>query len=256
MRLLRIDERGELTFTQDLHDNIPPYAILSHTWGDDEDEVHFDDLKQASYKKKSGYTKIRFCAEQAEKDQLKYFWVDTCCIHKANLTELTEAINSMFQWYQNAIKCYVFLSDVPGPDGEEDKKQQKWKSAFRESRWFKRGWTLQELLAPASVEFFSREGTCLGCKSTLEDLIHETTGIQTAALRSAPLSGFSVDERMLWAQRRDTKKKEDKAYCLFGIFDVLIPLLYGEGEEKAFSRLRKEIDGSQEGGLSTAWTTL
>ncbi|OQV11358.1 NB-ARC domain-containing protein, partial [Cladophialophora immunda] len=145
----------------------------------------------------------------------------------------------MFRWYRNAVKCYVYLADVSIPDGE-DPTQRTWERAFRSSRWFTRGWTLQELLAPASVEFFSREGQRLGSRSTLEQPIHEITDIPITALRGASLSQFSVDERMRWAARRHTKKKEDQAYCLLGIFDLFMPPIYGEGDH-AFIRLNKEL---------------
>jgi len=246
MHLLKLDDKGELSLTEDLHDYIPPYAILSHTWRDDKDEVVFEDLKYKSFKKKAGYAKIRFCGEQAKKDNLEYFWVDTCCINKANNTEYSEAINSMFRWYREAIKCYVYLSDVSVRDGDEDHTKRTWKLEFRNSKWFTRGWTLQELLAPASVEFFSGEEERLGSRSTLEQQIHEITGIPITALRGTPLSQFSVKDRMGWAVKRNTKKKEDKAYCLLGIFDVFMPLIYGEGENAA-TRLREEINKSRRG---------
>ena len=241
MRLLKFDREG-LSLTEDLQDNIPAYAVLSHTWGDDKDEVNFDDLKHGSYQTKAGYEKIRFCGEQAKKDKLEFFWVDTCCINKANnVHEYSEAINSMFRWYRDAAKCYVYLSDVFVSDGDDDHAKRTWKLAFRKSRWFTRGWTLQELLAPTSVEFFSREGERLGDKKTLEQQIYEITSIPSAALRGTPLSKFSVDERMRWAANRSTKKKEDEAYCLLGIFNVFMPLIYGE-RENAFVRLRESID--------------
>ncbi|OCT52689.1 hypothetical protein CLCR_09605 [Cladophialophora carrionii] len=242
MRLLKIDRLGNLSLTEDLQDNLPAYAILSHTWGDDKDEVKFDDLRSESWKNKAAAAKIRFCSEQAKKDNLTHFWVDTCCINKANSTEYSEAINSMFRWYRNADKCYVYLVDVSS-HGEDGHYRQTWQQDFRESRWFRRGWTLQELLAPTSVEFFSREEQRLGDKKALEHLIHEITDIPTAALRGAALSQFGVDDRLRWAENRDTKKQEDKAYCLLGIFGVFIPLIYGEGEY-AFTRLKEEINKS------------
>ncbi|EXJ60464.1 hypothetical protein A1O7_04617 [Cladophialophora yegresii CBS 114405] len=245
MRLLKIDGAGGLSLTEDLQDNLPAYAILSHTWGDDKDEVNFDDLRSESWKKKAGAAKIRFCGEQAKKDNMAHFWVDTCCINKANSTEYSEAINSMFRWYRNADKCYVFLLDV-SIYSRDANSRQTWEQAFRDSRWFTRGWTLQELLAPASVEFFSREEQRLGDKKALEQLIHEITDIPTAALRGAALSQFSVDDRLRWAEKRNTKKQEDKAYCLLGIFGVFMPLIYGEGEY-AFTRLKGEIDKSLRG---------
>lgn len=242
MRLLKLDNEGTLSLTKELEVNVPPYAILSHTWGDDKDEVNFDDLHK-SFQNKAGYAKIRFCGERAKRDNLEYFWVDTCCFNKADHTECTYAINSMFRWYRDAAKCYVYLSDVSVSGGGEDHPEWTWKSAFRNSRWFTRGWTLQELLAPASIEFFSREGEHLGNKKTLEQQIHEITRIPIAALRGVPLSQFSVHERMRWAAKRNTRKKEDQAYCLLGIFDVFMPLIYGEGEH-ALIRLRNEVDQS------------
>lgn len=242
MRLLKFDDQGELSLTGDLQDDIPLYAILSHTWGDDKDEVDFDDLKHKSFMNKAGYAKIRFCGEQAKKDKLQYFWVDTCCINKANNTEYSEAINSMFRWYRDAVKCYVYLANVSISVGE-DHTERTWERSFRNSKWFTRGWTLQELLAPASVEFFSQEGERLGSRSTLEQQIHEITGIPIAALRGTLLSQFSVDERMRWALKRNTKKKEDKAYCLLGIFAIFMHPIYGEGDH-AFIRLNKELGRS------------
>src|SRR6266498_2385057 len=104
MRLLEIKNSGEFSLTKDFIDNIPPYAILSHTWGEDEDEVTFNDLVTGAGKSKTGYRKIQFCGKQAERDKLQYFWVDTCCINKPDYTELSEAINSMFRWYRDANK--------------------------------------------------------------------------------------------------------------------------------------------------------
>jgi hypothetical protein len=117
--------------------------------------------------------------------------------------------------------------------------QRWWKPAFRKSRWFTRGWTLQELFAPEFVEFFSRGGELLGDKKTLEQQIHEITGIPIKALRGTLLSNFSVNERISWAETRETKRKEDKVYSLSGIFDVSLPVLYGEGEDMAFRRLKQ-----------------
>jgi Heterokaryon incompatibility protein (HET) len=242
MRLLEVDSHGELSLTKNFIEDIPPYAILSHTWGADEDEVTLSDLENGSGKGKAGYVKIQFCREQAEKDGLQYFWVDTCCINKANHAELSEAITSMFGWYHDAHECYVYLSDVPAREcNNNGQTEQTWELAFRNSRWFTRGWTLQELLAPASVKFFA-QGELLGDKKLLRELIHKITGVPLAALSGVPLSNFSIDERLQWATKRETKRKEDKAYCLLGIFGVFMPPLYGEGEY-AFIRLRKEIGG-------------
>jgi hypothetical protein len=219
---------------------IPPYAILSHTW--EGQEVTFrglrdhSSLKEADAKLKAGYKKLFFCAEQAKRDGLDHFWVDTCCIDKSNSQELQEAINSMFRWYQNAKKCYVFLSDV-----EHSTLDGSSRSALMGSRWFTRGWTLQELLAPISVEFFSVEGIRLGDKALLKDIIHEITGIPVEALPGDRLSDFSIDSRFSWAEKRQTSREEDRAYCLLGIFGVHLPLIYSEGEENALDRLRDAI---------------
>jgi hypothetical protein len=249
MRLLR-SNTGELSFSRNFvgKDTIPPYAILSHTWGADAEEVTFEDIKEGTGKDKLGYKKIRFCGEQAKQDNLEYFWVDTCCINKADFTELSEAINSMFRWYRNATRCYVYLSDVSSPvsDTNEESNPRPWESDFQKSRWFTRGWTVQELLAPSSVEFFSREQKRLGDKGSLKQQIHERTGIAHSALQETPLSQFSVDERFSWIERRQTKLEEDKAYSLLGIFDIYMPLIYGEGEENAFKRLRASIQMEKE----------
>ncbi|KAH6644841.1 ankyrin repeat-containing domain protein [Boeremia exigua] len=237
MRLLYTTGDGSLEWTEDFARNkIPPYAILSHTWG--AQEMTFDDLKDIeNAQSKEGFRKIRFCAQQVKRDGLDYFWIDTCCINKANYTELSKAINSMFRWYQNAEKCYVFLSDVGNDTLEGDGE-----SVFRQSRWFTRGWTLQELLAPRSVEFFSKEGARLGDKESLQHTLHEVTGIPIEALLGSDLSKFDIARRFSWAAKRQTTEEEDGAYCLFGIFDVHLPLIYGERKENALERLRSAAD--------------
>jgi hypothetical protein len=240
MRLLVYNDDSRFSLAEVVGDNIPKYAILSHRW--EAGEVTFKDLIDGTGASKAGYDKIRFCGEQAKRDGLQYFWVDTCCIDKSNSTELAEAINSMFRWYQDATKCYVYLSDVSRPPfNTDDKSNESWEATFRKSRWFTRGWTLQELIAPAYVEFFSKEGQLLGNKTSLEGRICEITGIPVKALRGGSLSAFSVTERMSWADKRETTCKEDIAYSLLGIFDVNMPLIYGEGREKALKRLREEI---------------
>jgi hypothetical protein len=251
MRLLQQQDSGAFSLTQDLaaNDTIPPYAILSHTWVEHQ-EVTFQDILECTGKDKSGYDKLWFCAEQAKRDGLQFFWVDTCCINKSNHAEVSREIYSMFRRYRDASRCYVYLSDVPYPSlgaGYEET-GQLWESAFRSSRWFTRGWTLQELLAPASVEFFSskhkknREYRRLGDKSFLRQWIHEITGIPHLALEGARMSQFSIEERLMWSERRETTKSEDKIYSLFGIFDVEIPLFYGEGATQAYTRLREVIN--------------
>jgi hypothetical protein len=246
MRLLQHEDDGNFSLVDVGSKNIPRYAVLSHTWGPDHEEVTYKDIVKGTGKSKAGYIKIQFCGTQAAKDSLKYFWVDTCCINKSSSAELSEAINSMFQWYNKADKCYVYLPDVSVGSSIKNNlsSQQTWKLAFQNSRWFTRGWTLQELLSPKSTEFFSVEREQLGDKISLLQEIHNATGIPIQALQGCPLSQFSVDERMSWAERRETKREEDAAYSLFGIFDVCLPLIYGEGQSKAFKRLHREIKES------------
>jgi hypothetical protein len=224
---------------------MPYFPIL----GQRSDEVTFKDLMEGTGKNKAGYDKIRFCAKQAASDSLQYFWVDTCCIDKSSSAELTEAINSMFRWYRDATKCYVYLSDVPARehDVSDHNSPLAWEVSLMRSRWFTRGWTLQELIAPASVEFFSRQGDLLGSKMSLERHIHERTGIAAEALRGNPLSYFTAKERMSWAAGRQTKREEDGAYSLLGIFDIHMSLIYGEGRKNAFNRLWEKIDKSSRG---------
>lgn len=247
MRLLNYNYAGGLSLTKDLMgDDIPQYAILSHTWGTDDDEVSFKDLVDGTGKSKIGYDKIHFCGEQARRDGLAYFWVDTCCIDKSNNTELSEAINTMFEWYHNAAKCYVYLADV----SNDQSSQLPWEPSFRKSRWFTRGWTLQELVAPVSVEFFSKEGGKLGDKKSLGSCISEVAGIPVKALQGSHLFDFSITERLSWQESRETTRKEDKAYSLLGICGVHMPLIYGEGRDNAFKRLREEITKSSKGQFS------
>ena len=243
MRLLKLDD-GRFSLEWFPKDKIPPYAILSHTWGRGEnDEVTFKDLIDGTADNKRGFKKLQFCGSQAKADDLHYFWVDTCCIDKSNSTELQTAINSMFRWYQNAARCYVYLSDVSMYT--QDGHFQEWESAFRNSRWFTRGWTLQELLAPKIVEFYSRDHVRLGDKGSLEQQIHEITGITVEALQGGRhLCDFSVEERLRWGEKRQTTEDEDEAYCLLGIFEVFMSLRYGEGRKNAMDRLRRKIQKS------------
>jgi len=239
MRLLEIKGPGEFSLVQVATHNTLPYAILSHTWVHDQ-EVTYKDLVGGAGERKTGYEKIKFCGEQATKDGLQYFWVDTCCINKSDSTELTTAINSMFRWYRNAKKCYVYLADVSTPGNDADV-QSAWEATFRNSKWFTRGWTLQELIAPATVEFFSKEGKRLGDKNSLEKLIHEITRIPIQALQGNPFSYFSIAERTKWAVQRQTTEEEDMVYCLLGLCEVSMLPIYGEGKEAALKRLQMTV---------------
>ena len=242
MRLLEVKGPGEFSLVQVAPNATPAYAILSHTWADGQ-EVTYQDFVNGAGKSKSGYDKITFCGEQAAKDGLQYFWVDTCCIDKSDPDELSTAINSMFRWYRNAKKCYVYLADVSTPSYSADiqANQSIWDAAFRGSKWFTRGWTLQELIAPAIVEFFSKEGKRLGDKTSLEKLVHEITRIPIQALRGNPFSYFSIAERKEWVVQRQTTEEEDMVYCLLGLCEVSMPLIYGEGKEVALKRLQMTV---------------
>ncbi|KAK4448447.1 HET-domain-containing protein [Podospora aff. communis PSN243] len=212
--------------------DVPPYAILSHTWGDD--EVDFQAFKdQETAKLKAGWSKIKNTCEKALCDGLQYAWVDTCCIDKSSSAELSEAINSMFFWYRQAAKCYVFLFDFEhGATPEEQ---------FPRCRWFTRGWTLQELLAPRIVLFYDCVWGNIGDKIQFCHIISQITKIpKEAILDNVPLADYSIAQKMSWAASRVTSRIEDTAYCLLGIFDIFMPLLYGERHRAVF-RLQEEI---------------
>jgi hypothetical protein len=240
MRLLEVKEDGSFDITRDLPRELPPYAILSHTWGDEDEEVTYQDIRAHRGQHKSGYTKLEFCAKQAKKDGLQYIWADTCCIDKTNLVELSEAIVSMFRWYRQAEKCYAYMSDVSFGDLAESSPRYLWEPSFCASRWHSRGWTLQELLAPAIVEFYTSDEYYIGSKSSLEFLLCDVTDIPVSALRGKDLSTYTVEERLEWAVGRQTKKIEDEAYSLLGIFGIFMPLIYGEGSN-AMLRLRSQL---------------
>jgi hypothetical protein len=212
MRLIEVLPNGDFHLTGKLLDGaIPRYAILSHTWGDESQEVTFEEMVEGLGRGKAGYEKIKFCGKRAARDGLEYFWVDSCCIKKSSDAELSESLNSMFRWYQRAAKCYVYLSDVSTSKRKrgDENALNTWEQAFGESRWFTRGWTLQELLAPTSVEFFSKEGSRLGDKQSLEQQIHEVTEIPISALRRRELSKFSAGQKLDWAKNRQITREED-----------------------------------------------
>ncbi|KAH6724958.1 hypothetical protein BKA61DRAFT_537037 [Leptodontidium sp. MPI-SDFR-AT-0119] len=247
MRLLHCTRDSGFRLTPDMDEDeiaVHPYAILSHTWGAEGEEVTFEDLASGAGERKPGYKKIEFCGKQAEQDGLQYFWIDTCCINKGNKAEFSQAIQSMFRWYRNAARCYVYLSDVScAPHrSEQEANMLLWDLEFRQSKWFTRGWTLQELLAPSLVEFFSCQGKKLGDKISLKQQIHEITSIPPLALDGTPLSQFSIPERLRWKGDRETTRDEDGWYSLSGIFYVEIAPAYSEGAASAFRRLKEEID--------------
>ena len=233
--------------------NIPRYAILSHTWGDK--EVSFADLTSGQPRVRSGYQKIIFTCKQAMIDKIGYAWVDTCCIDKSSSAELSEAINSMFAWYQKSDRCYAYLSDVSEANMDQE---------FPKSRWFTRGWTLQELLAPESVTFYDQHWVDLGHRDEHAEQISKITGInkgalwrkdswQVLGLVREKFGSYCVATRMSWASKRQTTRVEDIAYCLLGIFNINMPLLYGEGD-RAFRRLQEEIIRKTDDDSILAWS--
>lgn len=234
MWLIRTEDETLVSF---VFENAPPYAILSHRWDQENPEVSFKDMQnQDKASTMPTYAKIRQTCEQARSDGLEYVWIDTCCIEKESSAELSEAINSMFRWYGSAKVCYALLSDIQYQPRNPSKNEE-----IVRSEWFERGWTLQELIAPKEVIFFDRAWKNLGTKATLRKLVSERTGIDISILEGTrPVSRESLACRMSWASERKTTRIEDTAYCLLGIFDVNMPMLYGEGD-KAFLRLQEEI---------------
>jgi hypothetical protein len=219
-------------------EDAPPYAILSHTWGSDEvlfeDARHGKDRLKACGKKE--LDKVLTSASEARRNGYDYIWIDTCCIDKSSSAELSEAINSMFSWYQLSAVCYAFLADYVHT-----------RDTLSDSRWFTRGWTLQELIAPSDVRFYDGEWVNFGDRGRLSRRIKKITGIDKRALCReenddvyAILNSYSISARMSWASLRETTRTEDIAYCLLGIFNINMPLLYGEGSN-AFQRLQEEI---------------
>lgn len=222
------------------------YAILSHTWRTQ--EVTLADL-QEKRTGLEGWDKIHRSCEVAARLGFDYIWIDTCCIDKTSSAELSEAINSMFQWYEKAGACITYLDDVSSADDAT-----KDGSQFSQCRWFSRGWTLQELIAPPQVHFYSREWELIGTRTSLQEAITKVSLIPAVMLsQQQRLDDFSVAEKMSWAASRQTTRPEDMAYCLLGLFDINMPLLYGEGRVKAFKRLQEEIIKSTNDDSIYAW---
>ncbi|KAH7353746.1 hypothetical protein B0T11DRAFT_287334 [Plectosphaerella cucumerina] len=228
---------------------LPRYAILSHRWGPDDEELTFRDVQANNLDKPGiGSVKLRGCIAQAKDDKLDYIWVDTFCINKADdATELTKAINSMFAWYRGATVCYAYLCDVVnGPLNER-------LPMFCASQWFRRGWTLQELLAPRYVRFYTRQWSAMGTKHSMSAEVEKATGISAGFLEGVwQMDDASVAQRMSWAAGRVTREPEDIAYSLLGILGVNMPLIYGEGGN-AFIRLQEEISKKVPDDSILAW---
>ena len=247
MRLINTSTYEVLEFNPG---RIPPYAILSHTWGDN--EYLFSDRNNPDRRGSAGFKKIAGCCVLAARQGYEYLWVDTCCIDKTSSAELTESINSMYNWYQDSHICYVYLADFDLEKAQHEYGDSFRESrTFRESRWFRRGWTLQELLAPKHVVFYDAEWMEIGSKSVLQSLLSNICRISTRHLFYPKEA--SVAAKMSWASRRQTTRLEDVAYSLLGLFEINMPLIYGEGEN-AFFRLQREIIQSSSDESIFAWT--
>jgi hypothetical protein len=231
---------------------IPLYAILSHTWG--ENEITFQDIEGGDAEKKAGYDKVKNTCAKAADDGFDYVWIDTCCIDKTSSAELSEGINSMYRLYQESGLCYAYLADVPSNATGVDHQTRAISPKLSKSRWFTRGWTLQELIAPSIVIFLDQKWQEIDTKSKLRWTISKITGIPDNILLGDDLERVSVAQRMSWASRRETTRVEDLAYCLMGIFGVNMPMLYGEGE-KAFIRLQEEIMKVSDDHSLFAWAS-
>lgn len=237
---------------------IPRYAILSHTWG--EDEVTFRDMRKyredEAVKRKAGYAKVLSCCQKARQDGYLYVWIDTCCIDKRSSAELSEAINSMYRWYHESQVCYAYLEDVPSGDHRFGMADY---GVLSKSRWFTRGWTLQELIAPKSIQFLGQGWKILGVKAPKHmlaeqdptvrqnhkifiSMLAKITGVAEKVLgEESDIRLVPAAQKMAWAAKRHTTREEDLSYSLMGLFGVTMPILYGEGLKKAFRRLQLEI---------------
>ncbi|KXJ96508.1 heterokaryon incompatibility protein-domain-containing protein [Microdochium bolleyi] len=298
---MRLLNTTTITFTDWEVTEVPPYAILSHVWGEDEVLYH-DIIKKTAQAKKAGYDKVFNTCQQARRDGYEWAWIDSCCINKTDGVELSEAINSMYKWYQRADICYAYLVDVellnplalePNPvwqgEAEARRKQPRWSfyeinysnwdiegdpvtevaprwqwtsaapeggsrtgnrtqeaheflDSLARSNWFRRGWTLQELIAPPQVVFYNKTWIEIGTRKSLKEHVATIAGIEVSALLGGVqiLRKLPAALKMSWASNRYTTKVEDMAYCLLGIFDITMPLLYGEGA-KAMIRLQELI---------------
>jgi hypothetical protein len=226
----------------------PEYAVLSHRWSGT--EMNIRDLQDGKASlREVGYKKMVLTCAQAKADGIDYIWIDTFCIDKESSAELSESINSMFTWYKRAKICYAFMADVTCADDgwiNED---------FDKSEWFERGWTLQELIAPKEVVFYSKDWKEIGTRSKMASRLSRITKVDEGVLTGViELRYVSIAKRMSWAADRKTTRKEDIAYCLAGLFDVNMATLYGEGSEKAYRRLQEEIIKDSDDESLFAWT--
>ncbi|KAF5254483.1 hypothetical protein FANTH_741 [Fusarium anthophilum] len=263
MRLLQT-KSYELFEASDVPAPSPSYAILSHTWISSKDEITYQDMKTRTgdiknnvYKQK-GWSKLKNYCDRAFKDGWDWAWMDTCCIDKTNPADTQEAINAMFRWYQNAGVCYAHLSDVDfsissqilslpedtGLDSSMNSLRTAAKEKFIDAKWFTRGWTLQELLAPHYLIFVDREWRHMGTRESWALEIEEASNIEARHLNAFNPTDFascSTAMRFSWASGRETTVEEDESYSLLGLFGISLPLIYGEGGRQAFNRLQRQL---------------
>ena len=241
---------GELEYFNGPSDVKGGYAVLSHVWQDHEmtfHELHALRGTNIGIPRNHASPKVRECCILAESHGIEWLWIDTCCIDRTSSAELSEAINSMFAWYSQALVCYAYLHDVPGPvqalsdPASSSSTRSDIPREFPDSKWFTRGWTLQELIAPRTVLFLARDWSVIGTKASMAVLLEVITGVDADVLTfRRAVADISVARRMWWASGRTTTRIEDEAYSLMGLFGVHMPTVYGEGR-RSFRRLQEEI---------------
>jgi hypothetical protein len=272
MRLLKT-KSYELVEANEIPTPFPHYAILSHTWISPKDEITYQDIKKRKEDiendifKQKGWSKLKKYCDRTAKDGWEWAWMDTCCIDKTNPADTQEAINAMFRWYQNAGVCYAYLEDmdvlkvvrdvdlpedmdldeIVGSGNVADRKSflhEALYTFFVNAKWFTRGWTLQELLAPHYLIFVDRAWRRIGTRESWALEIEEASKIETrhlTAFRPTDFNSCSIAMRLSWASRRETTLEEDETYSLLGLFGISMPLIYGEGRWRAFNRLQREL---------------
>ncbi|ETN38886.1 uncharacterized protein HMPREF1541_06927 [Cyphellophora europaea CBS 101466] len=253
------------------------YAILSHRWGDNEvtyrqymalDKSLLRAQTPRAYS--SGLDKILWGCHMARRNNLRYFWIDTCCINKNNeddQTELSASVMSMWKWYHEAAICYIFLATITLSAAEVERdpnafmewhhsKDSEDRDYGRPAEYFRRGWTLQELLAPRRAIFFNATWSFIGSRLQLVDQIYNATNIAKQYINSNEgIRLASIAARLSWAGGRETTREEDRVYSLIGLFDINMDIRYGEGYERAFYRLQKEIVENDPSEDIFAWTS-
>ena len=254
----RVDRRAKVLEFGD--DEVAEYAILSHRWIEQEVDYNevvklakMDEEERSEIRQRDGYQKILQSCEQAKKDGYKWLWVDTCCIDKRSSAELSEAINSMYRWYENSSICYAYLHDVHGSSFPTARNNERYPKSKGWPEWFSRGWTLQEMIAPMDLQFFNKDWHPIGDKGILAPTLQTITRVPQNILKGGLSSNRPcVAQIMSWAANRTTTRVEDRAYSLMGLLDVNMPMLYGEGK-KAFHRLQLEIIRTSNDHSIFAW---